>query len=120
MKISRFLRTLVLLLPCVSLAQGGPPPGEDHPHMHGGMMAHEMGKWWQDSDLSKKLQLSDAQTKQLDQIFFDHRMKLIDYGADMEKQDLKLQTLLDQDVPDSSAGGVAGGSGAGRPWKAGA
>ena len=26
-------------------------------------------------------------------------MKLIDYGADMEKQDLKLQTLLDADVP---------------------
>jgi hypothetical protein len=27
-------------------------------------------------------------------------MKLIDYGADMEKQDLKLQNLLDADVPD--------------------
>ena len=26
-------------------------------------------------------------------------MKLIDYGAEMEKQDLKLQTLLDADVP---------------------
>src|SRR5262249_11958032 len=48
----------------------------------------------------KKLQLTDAQVNQLDQIFFDHRMKLIDYGADMEKQDLKLQTLLDADVPD--------------------
>ena len=27
------------------------------------------------------------------------KLKLIDYGADMEKQDLKLQTLLDADVP---------------------
>jgi Spy/CpxP family protein refolding chaperone len=60
----------------------------------------EMGKWWQNSDTVKKLQLTDAQVNQLDQIFFDHRMKLIDYGADMEKQDLKLQTLLDADVPD--------------------
>ena len=59
----------------------------------------EMGKWWQNSDIAKKLQLSDGQIAQLDQTFLDHRMKLIDYGADMEKQDLKLQTLLDADVP---------------------
>jgi hypothetical protein len=26
-------------------------------------------------------------------------LKLMDYGADMEKEDLKLQTLLDADVP---------------------
>ena len=59
----------------------------------------EMGKWWQNADIVKKLQLSEAQISQLDQIFVDHRMRLIDYGADMEKQDLKLQTLLDADVP---------------------
>jgi hypothetical protein len=60
----------------------------------------ELGKWWQNSDTAKKLQLSDAQIGQLDQIFYDHRVKLIDYGADMAKQDLKLQTLVDADVPD--------------------
>lgn len=59
----------------------------------------EMGKWWRDSEISKKLQLSDTQVSQLDQIFYEHRMKLIDYGADMEKQDLKLQSLLDADAP---------------------
>ena len=64
------------------------------------MMVHrEMGKWWKNSEIAKKLQLSDGQITQLDQIFYDHRLKLIDYGADMEKQDLKLQTLLDADVP---------------------
>lgn len=64
-------------------------------------MGHgEMGKWWQNSDTVKKLQLNDSQITQLDQIFLDHRLKLIDYGAEMEKQDLKLQTLLDADVPD--------------------
>src|SRR5258708_21445377 len=60
----------------------------------------EMGKWWRDSEISKKLQLSDGQITQLDQIFYDHRVKLIDDGADMEKQDLKLQSLLDADQPD--------------------
>jgi Spy/CpxP family protein refolding chaperone len=60
----------------------------------------EMGKWWRDSEISKKLQLSDGQITQLDQIFYDHRVKLIDDGAEMEKQDLKLQSLLDADQPD--------------------
>jgi len=59
----------------------------------------ELGKWWQNSDIAKKLQLSDDQIGQLDQTFYDHKVKLIDYGAEMEKQDLKLQTLLDADVP---------------------
>jgi len=70
----------------------------------GGMLFHteyrgELGKWWQNSDIAKKLQLSDDQIGQLDQRFYDHKVKLIDYGAEMEKQDLKLQTLLDADVP---------------------
>lgn len=59
----------------------------------------ELGKWWQNSDIAKKLQLSDGQIGQLDQTFYDHKLKLIDYGAEMEKQDLKLQALLDADVP---------------------
>jgi Spy/CpxP family protein refolding chaperone len=60
----------------------------------------EMGKWWQDSEVVKKLQLSDKQVSQLDQIFYQHRLKLIDDTAAMEKEDLKLQNLLDADTPD--------------------
>lgn len=52
-----------------------------------GIIYHrELGKWWQNSDVAKKLQLSGGQTTQLDQIFYDHRVKLIDYGAEMEKK----------------------------------
>jgi Spy/CpxP family protein refolding chaperone len=69
--------------------------------VHGGPgMRGEMGKWWRDPEISKKLQLADGQIAQLDQIFYDHRVKLIDHGAEMEKQDLKLQSLLDADQPD--------------------
>jgi len=64
------------------------------------MIRGEMGKWWRDPEIAKKLQLSDGQIQQLDQTFIDHRLKLIDYGAEMEKQDLKLQALLDADTPD--------------------
>ena len=111
MRISRFVCTLALFLPVSAFAQGGPaapeapdpptPPAQGGPQMHGGMMRHETGKWWQDSELAKKLQLTDAQIKQLNQTFFDHRLKLIDYGAEMEKQDMKLQNLLDEDMPDT-------------------
>jgi Spy/CpxP family protein refolding chaperone len=61
-----------------------------------------MGKWWQNPDVASKLQLSDAQVGQLNQVFYNHKLKLIDYGAEMEKQDLKLQNLLDADQPDES------------------
>jgi Spy/CpxP family protein refolding chaperone len=62
----------------------------------------EMGKWWQDSEVAKKLQLTEKQISQLDQIFYQHRLKLIDDTAAMEKEDLKLQNLLDADTPDEA------------------
>ena len=43
----------------------------------------ELGKWWQNSDVARKLQLSDGQISQLDQTFYDHKLKLIDYGAEL-------------------------------------
>lgn len=66
------------------------------------MMHTEMGQWWKDSDVAKKLQLSDAQISKLDSTFLDHKLKLIDDGAAMQKEDLKLQALLDQDSPDEA------------------
>jgi Spy/CpxP family protein refolding chaperone len=64
--------------------------------------SREMGKWWQDSEVAKKLQLTDGQISQLDQIFYQHRLRLIDDSAEMEKEDLKLQNLLDADSPDEA------------------
>jgi periplasmic protein CpxP/Spy len=64
------------------------------------MVRHEMGKWWQNPDVVSKLGLSDSQISQLNQVFYNHKMNLIDYGAAMEKQDLKLQSMLDADQPD--------------------
>jgi Spy/CpxP family protein refolding chaperone len=75
----------------------GPGPGPGAQRM---VIRREMGKWWQNSEVAKKLQLNDGQITQLNQIFYEHRLKLIDYEADMQKQDLKLQTMLDADQPD--------------------
>lgn len=92
-----------LFMPLFVLAQGhpSPPPGQVATAGTRATFVYrgELGKWWQNSDIAKKLQLSDSQIGQLDQTFYDHKLKLIDYGAEMEKQDLKLQALLDADVP---------------------
>jgi hypothetical protein len=117
MKTRRFTFLFALLVVSCALIAQTPPPEprapraqknvertivmRGEPGMHG-----EMGKWWRDADIAKKLQLSDGQIGQLDQIFYDHRVKLIDHGAEMEKQDLKLQSLLDADTPDEGQVGT--------------
>ena len=109
MRIKRTTFLLTALATSAALLAQTPPPAPGTPHktverrviVRGGMgMGGEMGKWWRDPEISKKLQLADGQVTQLDQIFYDHRVKLIDFGAEMEKQDLKLQSLLDADQPD--------------------
>jgi Spy/CpxP family protein refolding chaperone len=100
MRIKSILIFALLTLPLVAQTPAPAPPGMGVRTSKQVFVYHgELGKWWQNADIVKKLQLSDAQISQLDVIFVDHRMRLIDYGADMEKQDLKLQTMLDADVP---------------------
>ena len=101
MRISAVALLAILATPL--LAQG-PPPQPAPPATAGQRVVfrRELGKWWQNADIVKKLQISDTQIAQLDQVFYDHRMKLIDYGAEMEKNDLKLQSLLDADVPNEA------------------
>ena len=100
MKIKSLAALAVLLLPLCLQAQDRPaaPAATPGPRMNM-VYRRELGKWWQNSEIAKKLQLSEDQIGQLDQTFYDHKIKLIDYGAAMEKQDLKLQSLLDADVP---------------------
>ena len=102
------LGSLALAVTCwgqeTGAAVGGAVTGPGHPGKgaHVMMFKREMGKWWQNPDVVSKLGLSDSQVTQLNQVFYNHKMKLIDYGADMEKQDLKLQTILDADQPDEA------------------
>ena len=95
-----------------------PPPGRNAGpgmmHQRGGemrgrggeMRGPEMGKWWKNPDIAQKLKLTDAQISQLDKTFVEHRLKLIDYQAETEKANLKLQTLLDADDPNEGQVGA--------------
>jgi len=72
----------------------------DGPHaIAGGPRPGPFGAWWKNSEVVKQLQLSDAQVKQIEQTFLDYRLKLIDLRADVERQETKLQPLLEADQP---------------------
>jgi Spy/CpxP family protein refolding chaperone len=61
-----------------------------------------LGAWWKNSEIVAKLQLNDEQVRKISQTFLDHKLKLIDLQADLDKQELRLQPLLDVDQPDES------------------
>jgi Spy/CpxP family protein refolding chaperone len=76
------------------MTTGGPGPGMG------------LGAWWKNSEIVSKLQLSDEQVKKISQTFMDHKLKLIDLQADLDKQELRLQPLMDADHPDESKVGA--------------
>jgi Spy/CpxP family protein refolding chaperone len=60
------------------------------------------GNWWKNSEVAQQLQLTDQQRQQLEHAFVEHRMKLVDLHADVEKEEIKLQSLMDADQPAES------------------
>jgi Spy/CpxP family protein refolding chaperone len=60
------------------------------------------GRWWNDPQLSQQIGLTDQQKKQMDQIFLQHRLKLIDLNANLEKQEVLLHPLIEADQPDET------------------
>ncbi len=87
------------------ITSGGPenpmfmPPMNPEPGMG-------LGAWWKNSDIVSKLQLTDEQVKKISQTYLDHKLKLIDLQADLEKQELRLQPLMDMDQPDAGKVGA--------------
>ncbi len=55
------------------------------------------GSWWKNSELADKLKLTDQQKQQLENTFLDYRLKLVDLRANVEREELKLQPLMDAD-----------------------
>jgi Spy/CpxP family protein refolding chaperone len=104
----KFGVALLTLVSAVGVAQGPstmPPPGGPGGPEKGHVMVYkrEMGAWWKNSKVAEKLNLTDFQIKQLEDTFFQHKLKLIDIGAAVEKSDMKLQQMLDADTVDESS-----------------
>ena len=105
---------IFLFCPALALGQGSPPPPPPPgavprtplPPPGGVVAPPELGKWWKNSDVVAKLQLSDAQIKQIEDTFLDYRLKLIDLHAEVERQEARLQPLIEADQPDESKVGA--------------
>lgn len=104
---TKFGVALLALVSTIGVAQGPPstavPGAGPGSEKHVMVYRHEMGAWWKNSKIAEKLNLTDAQIKQLEDTFYQHRLKLVDIGAAMEKSDMKLQQMLDADTVDESA-----------------
>jgi len=61
------------------------------------------GRWWKDAEIAKTIGLNDGQVQKIEQIFQDSRVKLVDVHASLQKEEIKLEPLLEADNPDESA-----------------
>ena len=99
---------ILFLCPALALGQGPPPPPPGAaprtpmPPTGGVVAPPELGKWWKNSDIVAQLQLSSAQIKQIEDTFLDYRLKLIDLHAEVERQEARLQPLIEADQPDEA------------------
>ena len=100
----------VLIVGGLASAQGpggqgmGPGFGQHRPPMEGafgGAGAH--GQWWNNPNVVKQLTLTDDQRKAMDGIVQDHKMKLIDLHANLEKAEVAMGPMMKADMPDQKA-----------------
>ncbi len=96
---------VLLLMSSFTVAQMGPPPdhmmGPRENVMHFG--PGPMGRWWKNADVVKKLGLTDDQVQRIEKIFQEHRLRLVDLRANLEKAELGLEPLIQSDNPDENA-----------------
>ena len=82
--------------------QAPQPPLPHRPPMERGMHAPAPGKWWHDPGLVQKLGLTSDQQKKMDDIFQQHRLKLIDLNATLQKDETIMEPLMSAEQPDES------------------
>jgi Spy/CpxP family protein refolding chaperone len=79
---------------------GGPGFGQHRPPME---RSFGLGQFWNNPNLVTKLALTDDQRKAMDGILQDHRLKLIDLQATLQKAELAMGPLMKADTPDRAA-----------------
>lgn len=62
----------------------------------------QFGRWWNNPRLVEKFKLTDQQRKTMDDIYEQHRLKLVDLHANLEKAELEMEPLIGQDQPDET------------------
>jgi Spy/CpxP family protein refolding chaperone len=79
-------------------------PGPPGMAPHAGMMKRrEPMKFWNNSEIATKIKLTDDQKQKLETTFTNYRLKLIDQRAAVEREEVKLQPLVQADKLDEAA-----------------
>src|SRR5208337_2446320 len=60
------------------------------------------GGWWNNPRVVERLKLTDEQRKEFDDIFLQHREKLIDLRASLQKAELALEPLVSDSQPNEA------------------
>jgi periplasmic protein CpxP/Spy len=81
----------------------GPGFGMHRPPLESILGPHgAQGRWWNNPTVIEKLKLSEDQRNQMDDILLNHREKLIDMRAAVEKAELQLEPLVGTDQPNEA------------------
>ena len=59
-----------------------------------------MGRWWNNPQMIQRLGVTPDQKRKMDEIFQQHRLKLIDLNAALQKAEVSLEPLLGAEQPD--------------------
>lgn len=87
------------------------PPGEERRRMverqairevRAGVRVPRSGKWWKNSEIVQKVGLSDSQVQEMEKIFQEHRLRLIDLHATLQKEETRLEPLIESDQPNEA------------------
>ena len=70
--------------------------------MHPGSRIVPPGEWWKNADTIQQLSLTEDQQKKMDAIFQQSRLTLIDLKANLEKQEVLLEPMLNANPPDAT------------------
>jgi Spy/CpxP family protein refolding chaperone len=60
------------------------------------------GPWWRNPDMAQKLGLNSDQQKKIEDVFQQHRLKLVDLDATLRKEEITLEPLMAADSPDET------------------
>jgi protein CpxP len=84
-------------------AGAGPGFGEHRPPMERAFgLQGGQGRWWNNPKVVERLKLTDEQRKVFDGILLQHREKLIDLRASLQKAELALEPLMRDDQPNEA------------------
>jgi len=110
MKIARLALVVAGVLMAGGLASAQGPGGQG---MAPGMAKHRPpveqafgfanGQFWNNPNMVQQLNLTDDQRKAMDGILQDHKMKLIDLQANLQKAEVTMGPMMKADTPDQKA-----------------